>query len=367
LQDHVFNDDLLMNNADLAFARSQFPQIVHVLDCARLREKFAEYDGVANEARDWVRRLGLATVISATLALVVVATKPIWRDGSWTRWFALPIELGGLLAALVAAGGLWLGPWRRRWLESRLMTERLRQWHFQLLVRRGKEIEASCHGSRALAAFENQRELWLADFLKAYEGRLDTHLESMTADPQDVDAWVHDSATTFERHDDVLPHVFQAYERLRLDHQYNFAVWKLRKSNDRPIWQFVKWPAICQVAVLSSLSSVCFIAALISSAILAYDDAFGIPWNTELYVRTGAISAALIGGALRTIQEGFAPAKELERYQDYRGRTAQLRDRFKRTTDARERLHLMEELELASVNEMKGFLRTHVAASFLLT
>jgi hypothetical protein len=74
----------------------------------------------------------------------------------------------------------------------------------------------------------------------------------------------------------------------------------------------------------------------------------------------------LIGLALRTIQEGLAPDKEIERYKDYLAMTSQLRDRFQQSTASKERLHLMEEMELVSVDEMKEFLRVHHNAKFLL-
>lgn len=91
----------------------------------------------------------------------------------------------------------------------------------------------------------------------------------------------------------------------------------------------------------------------------------GISLMTQHYVRAAAIAVALIGAALRTIQEGLAPDEEIERYEDYKSRTIQLRDRFE-TTDVKKRLHLMEELEHATVDEMKGFLRTHHKATFVL-
>jgi hypothetical protein len=49
----------------------------------------------ANEARDRVRGLGFTAIISATLALIAIATKPVWPNGCWTRWVALVIDLGG--------------------------------------------------------------------------------------------------------------------------------------------------------------------------------------------------------------------------------------------------------------------------------
>src|ERR1035438_6963019 len=75
---HVFNDDLLMNDRDLVFAKSQFPTIIHVLDYPRLREKFRAYETEANQARDRVRSLGFTAVVSAVLALIAIATKPVW-------------------------------------------------------------------------------------------------------------------------------------------------------------------------------------------------------------------------------------------------------------------------------------------------
>jgi hypothetical protein len=370
---HVFNDDLLINNRkppddnrDLAHAQSEYPEIIHVLDYPRLKETFVAFEKEANRARDRVRVLGFTAVVSAALALLAIAAKPVLPSAPWTRWLALVIELGGMFAALIAAGGFWLGPWKRRWLESRLMTERLRQWHFQMMVRRGQQIEASAHGPKAVAHFSQERDRWFEEFLRNHKGKLDTQLELLTNETAHLEAWLHSPATAYRNENGILTHLFRAYEELRFDHQYKYAVYKLRRSTDKPVWHFLQWPAIRQSAVLSGLSSACFTIALICSAALVYDDTFGFSQDLELYIRTGAIVVALIGAALRTIQEGLAVEQEIERYNDYRGRTFQLRDRFTRSTDMKERIQLMTELELASVDELIGFLRTHRNASFVL-
>ena len=372
VHERVFNNDLLMNDdsargkTDLQKAKEQFPEIIHVLDCPALREKFTAYEKEANKARQRVRALGFAAVLSVMVALIAVATKPIWPHTSWTRWLALLIEVSGLVATIVAVSGLWIGDWKRRWLESRLMTERLRQWHFQLLLRRGHEVEASCKNPTAAAEFEKARAQWLNDFLNAYEGKLDSKLELLANEPTHVETWLHNPPSHYSCNSPVLRHVFAAYERLRFDHQRDYAIYKLKKSTDKPFWEFLKWPVALQLTALSGASSFCFICALVCSAILVYSHAFGVPDKLEIYVSTGAIVIALIGAALRAVQEGLALDKEIERYNDYRGRTSQLCDRFEHTTDAKERLHLMEELELASVDEMKGFLRTHHNTRFVL-
>jgi len=364
---HIFNNDLLMNDRDLAHASSEFTKIIHVLDNPRLRKKFTEYEEEANAAREWVRGLGFAALLSTALALLAVATKPVWPHEPWAKWVALVIELGGMLAAVIAASGLWLGPWKRRWLESRLMTERLRQWQFQLFVRRGQEIEASCKNPNEVPNFVKGRDRWLEDFLIGHEGHLETQIEKLTSEAGHSETWLHVMGNGYGNASVALEHVFHAYKRLRFDPQRDYALYKLRKSRDVPFWQFLKWPARLQLAALSNAATVCFAAALTCSGVLVYGYTFGIPANIELYVRTGAIAVAVIGATLRTLQEGLAPDKEIERYKDYRGRTAQLADRFEHTTDPNDRLHLMGELEIAAVDEMRGFLRTHQNSKFLLT
>ena len=202
-REHIFNDDLLMNNkkdrgkTDREWAKEQFPEIFHLLDYERLQKTFSEYDAEANHARDWVRRLGFAAVVSATLALLALVTEPIWPQTGWTTWVALVVELGGMLGALIAVGGLWIWPWKTRWLHARLMTERIRQWHFQLMVRRGAEVEASCQPGEQ-ANFEKQRDIWFDSFLKSYEGKQDTKLNALTRQNSQGETWLHDGASSYQ-------------------------------------------------------------------------------------------------------------------------------------------------------------------------
>jgi hypothetical protein len=364
-QSHVFNDDLLMNDGDLEFATSQFPEIIHILDYPRLRETFARYERRANKARDSVRQLGITAVVTSLLALIAVATGSIWQHISGAHWIALPIEIGGMLAGLISVGGLWLGPWKRRWLECRLMTERLRQWHFQIMVLRGEEIEASVAGIGSIAVFRRQRDIWFEGFLKAHEGKLDSQLTSVISEPGHTAPWLHSPVSTYSEKSTVLKSVFEAYELLRFDHQYNYAVYKLSNNIDCPVWRFWKWPANLQLAVFGNFAFVFFVAAFICSAILVYCDALDVGRTFAAYVAIATIVIALIGGALRTIQEGLAPDQEIERYNDYRTRTFHLRDRFRRAANVHERLHFMVQLELAAVDELAAFMRTHERARFV--
>ena len=157
--DRVFNDDLLTNAGDLKYAADQFPRVFPILDHPELRIAFVRYEQIANKAHLWVHWLGLLAVIFATIALLSAATEPLWAHTRWHDIITIAFEFCGLFAAIVAGGSLWLGPWRKRWLESRFMAERLRQWHFQLMLRKGAEIEALLTQSSPQAAetFKKQR------------------------------------------------------------------------------------------------------------------------------------------------------------------------------------------------------------------
>jgi hypothetical protein len=364
----VFNDDLLTNPGDLKYAESQFPETFQLLDHPELRHTFATYEQTANRARAWVRWLGLLAVASGTIALLSAATEPLWHYLEYEKVLTIIFELCGLLAAIVAGGSLWLGPWRKRWLESRFMTERLRQWHFQLLIRKGSEIEALLGQPtpKSLETFKAQRKKWFDDFLHDFVGKLDSRMDSLANDPDFSSDWLHQPPTHFSNNCHTLAHVFEVYRRLRFDHQYDYATHKLSESTDRPLWQFLKWPLLRQESAIRGWVSFCFIAALLCSVGVIVNRYFEINPSIAPYLGGTTLAIAIVGVALRTIQEGLGITKDIERYRDYRGKVRRSLLYFDETTDQHKKLRLMEEMELAAVDELRGFLRTHRNAAFVL-
>src|ERR1700722_9557918 len=225
----VFNDDLLTNPGDLEYAQVQFPEAFHLLDHPELRNTFAMYEKSANKARVWVRWLGFLAVAFGTIALLSGATEPLWHNLKCEEVLTIVFEFCGLGAALITGCSLWLGPWRKRWLESRFMTERLRQWQFQLLIRKGREIEALLNQPtpEALEAFKAERKKWFDDFLHDFTGKLDSRMDSLVDDPDFSNDWLLKPATNFSKNSQALNHVFEVYRRLRFNHQYDYATHKL--------------------------------------------------------------------------------------------------------------------------------------------
>ena len=157
--DRRYNDDLLTQEDDRQSIKILFSEIVHLLDHPELRIEFESHNTMANKAKAWVHRLGLAAIILATLALLSAAVSPILKAieegfdlseevrSQFRFWqsISIYIEIAGLLGSFISIGGLWISKWKKTWLQARLMTEKLRAWHFQMLIHRGEEIEASCN------------------------------------------------------------------------------------------------------------------------------------------------------------------------------------------------------------------------------
>lgn len=369
LTSRVFNDDLLINQGDLQYAQTQFPEIFPALDHKELRDTFAKYELAANEARSSVRRLGMLAVVSGTVALLSAATEPLWHGVAYEKVLSIGFELCFMAAAVIAGGSLLLGPWRERWLEARFMTERLRQWQFQLLVRKGGEIEAllASPNPAGQQAFEASRKRWFAEFLQEHEGKLEAQFTLLAKDPDDFSSdWLLNPPTPYSATSASLPHVFEAYHRLRFKHQLNYAAHKLSDSKDKPLWEFLKWPVVRQEAAIRGVVSTCFFLALGCSAAVILNGYFDFKPHYAPLLGSATLVIAVVGVAFRTIQEGLGISKDIERYRDYRGKVRRLMFYFENTTDQQKRLDLMEEMELVVVDELRGFLRTHSEAAFLL-
>src|SRR5262249_51833980 len=76
--------------------------------------------------------------------------------------------------------------------------------------------------------------------------------------------------------------------------------------------------------------------------------------------------AAMLALSAKTLSEGFALSREIERYQEYRAAVKDLKRAFEAATTPREKVTLMREMERAAFEEMRAFLRSNEEALFLL-
>jgi len=368
LPEQKFNDDILWTERDRDLAAKRFPALLHVLDFPELREIFLKYDIPATNAKKHRRNAGFTAIAFGVVALLGAAATalPQVESAMWVRLFEGICAFVGVLSVLVGAFGTLSGQAKQRWLRNRLMSERLRQFHFQSFICRLPEILASMGDEATRKIFLDERRSWLAGFQMEYEGHLPAQLIAALEDDVDKDFLLHHDLKRWKPPagaDANLELVFSAYRVLRFEHQIQYADYKLRK--DESIFSS---SSLRQLGVLRDVAiafiSIVFLAHLAIAVSVAGWGGFAKPKNQ--YIHFGIICVVIGILAVRTLEEGLQPAREVERYSRYHSSLTSLLDRFDNAADPEEKLRIMLEVERASYQEMRGFLETNYEARYVL-
>jgi hypothetical protein len=359
---HKFNDDLLANDGDRRLAESSYPGLIHILDHPDLQQLFACYDTPANLAKKRSRRAGLLAIVLGTLALLGTSAEPLSDDlGVPSTILGMASAVAGILSVAIGLSGVLYANSKRRWLCQRLMTERLRQFHFQTFVRRLPDIVASRGKSGDVERYEKERCKWFDAFKARYTGHLDSEFTRIIDEDRASDMWLHelppDPTVLQAALQADLTEVFAAYKALRINHQLQYANYKLRADG-----RLLSASSRMQEAILSQAAFVCVLAlfaihlwiAITLSVpwLKAFDAVVHNPWGHVV-----AIWCAIFALAIRAVEEGLGVRDETERYRDYRSSVDAIRKRFEQATDPAKKLRIMEEMERLSYEEMCSFLR----------
>jgi hypothetical protein len=374
-----FNDDLLLTETDRELAKRRFPELFHVLDFPELREVFLSYDVPSNRAKKHRRRAGFIAILLGVLALLGTSAAPWYKvretqqvqlaqqvhDARWPSVLAGSSALLGLGSLLIGIIGSLSGEQKYKWLCNRLMTERLRQFHFQLLVRRIPEILASMVNQPGQEEFRELRRSWLAGYRMAYEGHLPARLRVILDDDEEDDFLLHHGLEHWQgadRPDANLDRIFSAYRLLRFEHQLQYTNYKLGKEGSS-----FSSSSVRQLEVLRDLSLVGIVIVFVAHLGLALSLALG--WagsGASNYIDLGIIWIVIAILTIRTLEEGLQPAREVERYTRYRSSLMSLLNRFDKARSAKEKMRIMYEAERASYEELRGFLKINYEAKYVL-
>jgi hypothetical protein len=137
------NSDLLIEDEDRSFFSRHYPAFAAIFDWPDLRSLFATYARSAAIARKRSRRAGVFAVATGFLSLCVAATVPLADEltrSSGISKLSTQAVLGSIAAILATISMLvgytqvLKGEAKTRWLTNRFWTERIRQFHFQLIV-----------------------------------------------------------------------------------------------------------------------------------------------------------------------------------------------------------------------------------------
>ena len=372
-----FNDDILSAAEDRELAARKYPTILHVLDHPELRELFDRYDEPAKRAKRNGLTFGLLAIGLAFTALVIAAFEHLFnrseapaalfldRLREWPTILALVAAVCGVAGILIGGIGVLYAERKRRWLHQRLMTERLRQFHFQTFVCRVPEILKSLKNEQAQRAYLQSRSLWLDEVTAKFSGKLDAKFATMLDEQGEADFWLHDAKhEPAGVHDNKeLDPLFAAYRELRIARQIGYANYRLKNDN-----KIFSADPRGQAAALWNIGFISILAlAAIHMIVLSVVLIAPLEWsNFSSATSTAAILIALIALAARAIEQGLHPEREVERYQQYRAALRAVQERFDAAPSQAEKLAVMREMERISFDEMRNFLITNDRSRFVM-
>jgi hypothetical protein len=187
-----------------------------------------------------------------------VATRVVWHgDVPLLLMIGLAAAGCGLYSAVLGARGTLFGRRKHEWLINRFMGERIRQFHFQSLVGQlalilNMAAESQSHsaaqsemvaGARATnpaiagqarAEFFKDRQTRFAAFRAAFDQLAREAKFGVTIGPNGEAAWSlcdQDDTGLKEGSNAALPAFFAAYRALRIQHQLDYANYKLTSDS----------------------------------------------------------------------------------------------------------------------------------------
>jgi hypothetical protein len=187
----------------------------------------------------------------------------------------------------------------------------------------------------------------------------------MVEHPQSGYQLLHDEPTKFAPDNPILEKIFKAYRSMRFRQQDNYAAYKLEKQTDKPL-SILKWPAALLQERMQGTAWFCLLGSLICSLLIVIGHMFHFEFSNSLWLPAIIIVLLILNVTTRAIQDGLAAPEELQRYNDYAGQIHYLLDRFDTSRDPAEKIELMGEMERGALEELKGFLRAHSEARFVL-
>jgi hypothetical protein len=158
----------------------------------------------------------------------------------------------------------------------------------------------------------------------------------------------------------VRAQLLEAYRVLRLDHQLEFAMYKL--SVDDKTFAGLSLLALSNVAeqlagATLALAKLKLVLALGCAIVRLF-----VPFE---WAPIAGVSLAMTGVAVRVWRDGFAVEAERERYQELSHQLASLTARWESADDDEQRFRVAEEVERAALEELRTFIRSHEQAQFL--
>jgi len=339
----VHNTDLDPGEGYLA----TLPRIRVVLNHPALLRAFRHYDQIANSEYRLFRLIGAISLCLGAISLVGITSELLFAaiEVEVPSYITSTFEVCAVISILLALATL-VGSTRTRWLVARFMTERIRQWHFQMFLD-GNLISTAWETPEV---FETERDKRWARFMSiasSAQGAMGSFVDDETRDLYHPQAPYPDHATAEES--------LRAYYDLRFEKQMSFFKFKREHFAVRDDWS----EAVARWMILFGL-------LLVAGQLIVVIKRHVAPIHASRIMFAAAIVLVILSAIIRVYRSALAVASQRERYEAKWVRLVGLRTAYERSSTVDEKLELMKEVELIEIEELRDFLRQMRRASYLL-
>ena len=374
----LFNSDLLIDDKSREHAYRRFGAAAWMVDHEALREWFIRYDAPANIAKRRSRSWGVVAVVLGLIALMIASGALVFHPtpddplaltvALWMNGIAV---LFGIGSAVVGLFGVLFAGAKKTWLHSRMITERLRQFHYQHIIVHLTEafevVSDETVENRSCQVWAARRDAALervtATLIRAPDAYMinligDGH-EGRTIDDAKL-VWVDEieplSSVNWPAD---APHppmaLLDAYRDFRIRYQRDYAAQRIASASLKR-----------QITVLRHGTLIAVLTVFLLHLLLAAVQMIDPHHISSTYMHLGIVWLAFIALAFRALDEGLMPDHEIARYRDYRLEMDSILARWDSATMINDKVALMIETERASFREMVSFLRAHADARFVM-
>lgn len=265
----------------------------------------------------------------------------------------------GLVGTAMGLYGMGKGSPRHRWLCARLKTETLRLFQFHYLASRMPEIVANASDLEWRKRFEKERDDMLEDVQQKLLADPDKELKRITNGKGETtfESFIRPEPASSSVNPKVEEEFIAAWRELRLGWQETYVKTKLLPKDKRGLTARGK-EHVFAVVGWTCVGLIIFLHLLHFLGVLA-------EWPIGL-MEVAVIWTALVALAGRALEDGYAPHREVERYEQYEGNIRVAIERFDAAEGFPAKLEVARAFERASLEEMRVFIRTQAKTRFLL-
>lgn len=382
-----FNDELLLSESDRKLAEKRYPRVFFALNHPALRDEFERVDRLANAAKKRSRLIGCLTLAFAVASLLTFPIEPLIASVSGDTITSISLfkaiavigAVCGVLAIIFGNIGLAFGQAKRRWLQMRLKTERMRQWQAQYITAHMADIVTAARSEAAIADYVDTRDLAFERFKRSFLDQISseytkyTHRQAVGHMGQTMvdkagqqafwidPAWARAAARKLPPDPEgILDEILSACEETRLLGQVQYTNYIL--SSEGSFWSLPRK----QISILGNIMFALVLLAFLSNFLALLVAIWPVQPINQTVAASFAIIFAILAVGTRSIEEGLHPQRELARMDLYAAQVNTARQQFISSNSPARKMDALKSLEKASTDEMIEFLDANEHARFVL-